>query len=496
MGLQWTTTKTIAVLSCILQTRIGIGVVCMANKTSKSRKVINDFGAGFVNHFNRHRSLYIPLFGWIILGIFAAFIEYLRYPFNFTDPNFYGEDGKIYVANVLVDGPVAALFNLFNGYLIIGQYIVTELGMALNAIVGNGFSTLPKAIAVVSYLVFGLACALPWLLFRKRLGSIWTLVLIAFLALVPLGGWAYTTLGTVGNLKFLLFYVAFIFIIYRNTVALQLPGSKRILLVDLILLICILTNVVVVGLLPLALYPYKDKLLSIWKTKSIKPGIQFGLLSLLVLGALSAIYIAVIYKLGIPKMPGYLDEPLNMLGLMNTVYRSSWYGLIYPAQETLNFLFVGILLLLTSSILLIKKYRFISFAVLYSILICALGFALNRTGVTHYFTAYVADGGPGQFFYGGTMIFVFGVAYILADRFNSLKTKSKFICLVLICLYFIWALPFTGFRDKSFNSYKNRPSIIPALTEACARPGDTVKIDIYPTPEWFMEVSRADACPK
>lgn len=195
-------------------------------------------------------------------------------------------------------------------------------------------------------------------------------------------------------------------------------------------------------------------------------------------------------------MPGYLNEPLNILGLMNTIYRSSWYGVIYPIQSTMNFLFVGLLLLLTSSILLIKKYRFISFAVLYGVLVCALGFSLNRTGVTHYFIAYVPDGGPGQFFYGGTMIFMFGIAYIMADWFNSLRIRPKVVCLVLICLYFIWALPFAGYRGKSFDSYKNRPSIIPALATACARPGDTVKIDIYPTPGWYMEVSRDDACPK
>lgn len=436
----------------------------------------------------------MTIIGWAILGAIGAYIEYKRYPFSYTAPNFYGEDGKVYLVNILNDGPLVALFSLFNGYLITIQYLIVEVAMALNTLFGHGLVTLPKAIAVVSYLIFGLACALPWLLFRHKLGNLWTVVLVVFLWFVPLGGWAYTTLGTVGNLKFLLFYVAFIFIMYRNSIAGGNRSSARVYIVDFILLLCVTTNIVIVALLPLALFPYRQDLLAIWKHRALKSFVKPTLVSLIALGLFCVVYIIVLYKIGIPKIPGYLDEKLDLLGLMNTVYRSSWYAFLYPLQQSMNFVFVGMLLLFTSVILIMKKYRFISFAVLYAVLVCALGFALNRTGVTHYFVTYPMDGGPGQFFYGGTMIFMFGVAYVTADWFKSLPSNARIVTLVLIGLYFILALPFSGYRERSYSTYNSIPSIKPALDQACSKPGDVVRVPIYPTPEWYMDIARKDAC--
>lgn len=448
--------------------------------------------AGTFSDTNR-RALIVGFGGWLCLGLLSAFLLFIRYPFSYTNPNFYAEDGKVFAANILIDGPIGALGHLFNGYLVVGQYLVGDLGLLINTLFGHGFVSLPKAMAIASYLVFGFACALPWLLFRRRIGTIWACLLVLLLTFVPLGGIDFTILGTIGNLKFLFFYIAFIFIIYRNLIAKENLKYKTIL-VDSIIFLCVLTNITVVALLPLAIYPYRKDILAIMKTKKPRKHFSIGLTSLMVLCLLSLMYIIIIYKLGIPKTPGYLDEPLSVVGLVNTIYRSSWYGILFPLQPVISHLFVGLLLLITLGVFIFKKYRFFSFSILYAVLVCALGFALNRTGITQYFNGYALDGGPGQFFYAGTMIFIFGIAYLSAAWFKSLHVKPRCLVLAGLGLYLVLAIPLAGSRQKSFETYSYRPTIAPALADACAKSGDEVKIAIYPSADWYMKVHRHDVC--
>lgn len=471
------------VASCILTVELEAGTIVKRSRT---------FIAMGIDVWRR-TPLVNGLATWLVLGLVSAFMFFLRYPYAYTNPNFYAEDGKVFAAAILNEGPLMALGHLFNGYLIVGQYLIADFGFLINALVGHGFVTLPKAFAVASYLALGFACALPWLLLRRRLGMIWTLVTIVVLTFVPLGGIDFTTIGTIGNLKFLFVYIAFIFIIYRNIIA-EEKSSYKLVLVDLILFFCVLTNITVVALLPLALYPYWKDLLRMWRKKNLRKYLSAGLVGLSVLAIASLIYIVVVYKLGIPKTPGYLDEPLSFVGLMNTVYRSSWYGLLFPIQSGINHVFVALVLAGTLGIFYFKKHRFLAFATLYAVLVSALGFALNRTGITQYFEGYAADGGPGQFFYGGTMVFVFGVAYICAGWFNSLKRQQKGIFFGVLVLCLVFALPLTGGRQRSFESYSYRPAIAPAAADACSKPGDTVRVAIYPTPDWYMDVRRKDAC--
>ncbi len=446
-----------------------------------------------VVHIRRHPTRYITFGGWILLSLVSAYLAYRRYPYAFKFPNFYGEDGNAYVLNIYTDGILKSLLYTFNGYLILLQYAVVAVAMGLNAVVGNGFVTLPKSIALVSYLTFGAAASLPWLLFRRQLGHVWALVLILMLTYVPMGGWDYTIFGTVGNLKFLFFYVAVLLVVYRKDTRRLPVNSLRFYAVDILLLLFIATNTVVAALLPVALWRHKNELLTMVRQRRITH-ISRGLLSMTALCGITLAYATSILIMGIPKLPGYLDGPIVWQGLVNALFRGSWYGFLYPAYAAMNPVFVYLILLVSLGILVVKKYRGIGFIVLYSVFVATVGFVLNRPGVTAFFGGYLPDGGPGQFFYGGTMAFIFGVFYVMADWVRGLRGPKRAGFWVAAILYLTLALPVAGYGGRSYATYSYRPPIHQALVSGCAQPGDRILIEIYPATGWRMYLPRDIVC--
>lgn len=439
----------------------------------------------------------LPILAWLLLITVSMLILHMRYPLNFDIPNFYGEDGNVYVENILDKGWLAALLTPFNGYFIVLQYGAVYLGMIINQFVGSGLDTLPKAIALASYFSIALICTLPWVLFRRRLGLMWTLLVTLFLLFVPLGASDFTVIGTIGNLKFAFFFAAFLLALYRVDKELCPEHSKRIYVVDFLLLLCLFTNILVVALLPLVLYRYRKLLRSLISASLFRAIKQNpGLISVGVLGFISLVYIVTVSLLGIPEMKGYLDGPLNLKGLINALYRSSWYGVLYPFYTTMNFIAIIGLLLLTPTILMVKKYRAVSFFGLWAIFISVAGFVMNRPGVTEFFTDYTADGGPGQFFYGATMIFIFLIFYMSADWFNGLKWRSKALTIFVIAVYVVWAFPYAGDGIKSYARYSSRPTITQTIESACTKHNNSPRVilEIYPLPGWQMDVDRRLAC--
>lgn len=443
----------------------------------------------------RSKFMYVLL--WMLIVIAGMAILHMRYPLNFDIPNFYAEDGAVYVENVLDKGWLAALFTPFNGYLVIFQYGVVCLGMLINTVAGSGFDTIPKALSVASYFSISVICTLPWVLFRRRIGSIWAGIMILFLLSVPLGSSDFTVIGTIGNLKFAFFFAAFLLVLYRIDSELCPEGSGRMHLVDFLLLLCLLTNILVIALLPFILYRYWTYAKDLITRKSVQKALHNrGLISLCVLGFVSIVYVLIVYISGIPEMKGYLDGPLHLRGLINALYRSSWYGVFYPIYTTMNLAAVIGLLMLTPTILLIKRHRVASVLGLWAIFVSTVGFVFNRPGVTEFFMQYSADGGPGQFFYGATMIFIFLVFYLSADWFNAQKIKSKILTILIIAIYAVWAIPFAGDGTKNYARYSMRPTITQAIEQACRdqRNGNRVVIEIYPSPGWQMDVDRRVAC--
>ena len=440
-------------------------------------------------------SKWSSLLFWIILIVLGVVILYIRYPFAYTAPNFYAEDGNVIFENIYNNGILQSLFTRFNGYFILLQYLLGYLAYLINNLIGGELYTLPKVVALVSYTFFAFACTLPWLLFRNRIGRTISLILYIFLLLTPLGRSDFAVLGTLGNLKFIIFYIAFILIIYRNDIKLVPDKSNKFYIIDFILLVCALTNILVVAILPLALIRYKDFIILCIKKREYKKIIyNNNLISILALALLLFVYTIWMYLLGIPKMPGYLDGQLILSGLINAIIRSSWYGLLYPVYTTLNILVSICLIILMFLTVFIKKNRVIYLSSIWAIFVVSVGFVLNRPGVTEFLQSYTQDGGPGQFFYGGTMIFMFSLMYLIHNNFNNTERKYKALILFIIFIYIAWALPYAGERSKSYAIYKDRMTSFQALKSACQTDNKVIMFNIYPTAGWDMDMRKEIAC--
>ncbi len=129
--------------------------------------------------FYKHRGLIGNFL--ICLGIvaFATLIFALRYRPAFDMPNFYAEDGRVFVNNILHKNIIGSLFTGFNGYLIVGEYLVLDVAVAIYRLFDMHFYQLAYVIPAASCLFMGLTVSLPYILFRKELGKPLALAAVA-----------------------------------------------------------------------------------------------------------------------------------------------------------------------------------------------------------------------------------------------------------------------------------------------------------------------------
>jgi hypothetical protein len=178
------------------------------------------------------------LFG---LWLLTSYLMYRRFPNNFLSPNFYSEDGKVFAKNIIDNGFWQAIGTSFNGYYVWGIYLLEQAGIVVNKLLfGGAFTELPRSLALVSYGFLGLCASLPILLLRKYVAWPALVIMTLLILYVPLRGWDYSIIGTIGNLKFAFIYIAFVLLVYRHYLPAQ---SRKFYLVDIALLICAYTNV-------------------------------------------------------------------------------------------------------------------------------------------------------------------------------------------------------------------------------------------------------------
>ncbi len=426
----------------------------------------------------------------------CAYIFYLRFPNNFDLPNFYGEDGRDYAANIINKGFLSADLTTFNGYYIWGLYLICEAAMIGNRLMGGSLIALPQAFAVASYLFIGFCVTLPTLLLRRYFRPQYIAALIIVSCLVPLMTSDYAVLGTIGNLKWLFTYVAFLLVITRN--ANPDRALWRIVAIDLSLLICAYTNVTTYLLVPFLLIPYIRLLINnrlAWKRILMRP----DFLSLAGLGALLIPQLLVVAIHGIPPLPGYLDTPFRASrGVEIFVGRTFLYGLIYPIYRHLNDILavVGLGGLLAGLFLFGgRQRRPVYLFGLFTALMATTVFALNRTGIGEHFLGY-KTGGPDQFFYVQSLILLF-VMFLALNEIGGRLPKPADIALPLaIAVVFVafWQDAGTwgrnNFMEAGVGVFSDN------AIAACARPGDMVSIQIYPVPvsTWQIRLPRSKIC--
>jgi len=423
----------------------------------------------------------------------ATLIFYVRNREALSLPNFYAEDGTIIFDNILSKNPLAAITTLFNGYLVIGQYLVAYGGYVLNAVTGGSVADLAKYTAVASYVFLGTSVSLPFVLFRRQLGAWLALLLVLVSACVPMTNSSFAIIGTIGNLKFMFVYIAFLLILYRNLHY----QNRRAYVIDALVLVCVLTNVTVAFLLPFALWPYRKSLLGIVQRRKLHLVAQNPILvSLLVLMVLTASYIIFVYLHGIPPLPGYLSDPYQKVATLPIIDRATTYSWFYPITDTFRAKIVIGILAITAVVMFgyAKASRFVVMFALWSIAIATGLFVANRTGVSAYFLNYQHHGGPDQFFYAQNLIFIFLTFWIARNQFKKWTVLTRGVCSAVLLLFLIWAFPFGTTFGQARNVYQGLGTARQDVTAACRVPGAEVHVQIYPSSAWKWTAPRSEIC--
>ena len=441
------------------------------------------------------------LYGGLLVILLSILFAIRNIP-AFTFANFYAEDATVLYENIYTKGFLDAVLSAFNGYLIVGQYLLAYVAAGLNFVIGNNLETLPISTAIVSCVFLGLVASLPFILFREQLGARLAILASLLTALIPLKSFDYAIIGTISNLKFIFLYVAVLLVIYRLTR--KDLSTKRIILIDATLLLCALTNVTVALLLPLILLPHVTQWLSAVRTlnwHSVLSRNKYRQISGIILVALAAAYTLIALLKGIPKIPGYLEGPFLWESTLPLIDRSLFFSLMYPVTSSFNDYFVGALFLVTISILawqFVKKQdsRYIIAVALWAIFLGTVLFAINRPGIGVYYLNYDHKGGPDQFFMAQNMIFIFLIAWLIKDSVRRFNTTRYVLLSVAVTIYLLLALPHGSSFGASRVVYEQMGPIGPNIDKACAQYSDEDKviIQVYPTPYWQWHVDHDLAC--
>jgi hypothetical protein len=365
------------------------------------------------------------LFGLGLFGLFT-FIVAWRFPENYRYANFYAEDGSVFLQHILDHGFWHSFYTIFNGYLVVGLYLIEGIGILINHMIyGGNFIHLPQAFALASYMFFALCGLLPYLLLRQYWGKLVTIGIGLAVILVPMPGNTHAIIGTIGNLKWIFFTTAVFLGIYRYYAYVAL--GKKIILVDVALLLCAYTNVtsyLVVGLLAA---PYCISIVAWLRNHRsqrsqrlhafLKEYLRVDIVSYLVLLVFLLAQLVYIKIHGIPKIAGYLNTPFNHHEFIEVyIGRTIDYVFTFPFYKYMNdFLAVSVFVVFTAlcAFVLRAKERVIALCSIALALVATAAFTLNRPGVGDEFSHY-QKAGPDQFFYGQNAVVYIAVFLLLA----------------------------------------------------------------------------------
>lgn len=450
---------------------------------------------------HRLARILVTVFFFIGLWLLASYIFYLRFPNNYRQPNFFGEEGNVFANNIIHNGFLHALGTTFNGYYIWGIYVLEKIAFIINNLFyGGEFVNLPRSFALVSYGFLGFIATLPLLLFRRYF-KLPALILATILILyVPLNGWDYGVIGTLGNTKFALIFVAFLLLIYRH----YLPEkSKKIYLVDVVLLVCAYTDITVYVMMPFALLRYWPKLKGHDPWRKIKNVLRQdrSAQSLVVLGLAMLPQLYFMKHYGAPIIPGYLDSPYNFRSTIEIfISRSYLYEILFPINGSLNnatavIAFIGILALGWQ---FCKKYRKIFIFGLLTIFFATFLFVVKRPGVSSFYIGY-KDPGPAQFFFPQNWIFGFLVSVLLVEIIS--KIKSNFyqagVYFAIIVSFFWLMAPSAGSYGRNDFMQEGVGDIYGVAKKECSSvtQDNNLSIAIYPTSDQhYGGLSRSQLC--
>jgi hypothetical protein len=437
---------------------------------------------------------------YIVVVLLASYLFYRRFPNNFKQPNFYAEDGYAFGNSIIHKGFFGSLLTTFNGYYIWGIYILEKLGFMFNSLrYGGQFTDLPQSFALVSYAFLGFVTTLPLFLFRKYF-KLQVLVLICLMSIfVPLLGYDYAIIGTIGNLKFAFAYIAFLLLVYRSLIS---EDSKAFYAVDIGLLVCAYTDITVYPMMIFALARYaklirfnKSSLKTLVRSRSFQ--------SLVVLGLAMLPQLLVVAHSGVPAMHGYLDSPYQMSKTVEIfISRSYLFAVLFPLNKHLNdgLVIASMLVFLAGGWYVLRGYRRIFVFGLYAIFLATFLFVVKRTGVSALFLGYKTSG-PDQFFYAQNWMFIFIFGLFLGELLGKLKSgPGRFVIyLGIFLLVFMVYVPKAGMYGKNDFMADSVGTVFTDAHSVCVKYPNrqTLNLPIYPAPSLsYQGIPRSTLCTK
>lgn len=441
------------------------------------------------------------LLTYFLLTILVALILYMHYPNNVQSANFYGEDGSVYLQNILNKGWIEAAFTTFNGYFIVGLYALCGLGWVLNdLLLAGSLLSLPTAFALAAILFMSAVTCLPYILFKNIFGHVRMLLVVLAGALVPLPMSPHIVIGTIGNQKWIFLYLAFLLVVYRILNHKKL-GAKKAVFIDLVILISAYTNTTVYFLVPLLFIPY---IYEVWGQTKKSPWLKsskslFYKKDFLSLALLSALLIPqVLYVLlhGIPKLEGYLDTPFNPGRAIELfINRTYLFGITHGVNGYMNDL-LAVLLFMALVVLALHKLHFkekmVFFIGIYTAGVASLLFVINRPGITDHFMGYSPNGsGPDQFFYAQTLVMYLPIILLVTTLTLHHRNKILHLSLPILIVTFIIASGLAsnaipGERWRNASVFENDAgTFIDQAIAACQTSSRTqaVRVIVYPYKE-------------
>ena len=464
----------------------------MMKATFKSTEYIDS-----VKTFLSRNTFIITVVSYSFLVFLSTIVLLWRYPNNFTHPNFYAEDGSIFLQNIIDKGWVNSLVTPFNGYFVFGVYLLTQFGIFINWVFGSGtLLSLPTYLSLGSVIFMASVISLPYILFQTIFGKSRSLMVVIFSLLLPLPMSPHIVVGTVGNQKWIFIYLAFLVSLYRILSYGKLR-AKSFLFTDITLFISAYTNSTVYVIIPLLFVPY---LKNIWASKN-KIGLKKSLLieldktdlrSLLVLTFALIPQVLFVLIHGIPKIQGYLDSAFNPSRAIELfINRTYLFDFTHVINGYLNDFIVVVLFVIMfvlGWVLLKQKERTAFLLAIYSAGLASLLFVINRPGVTDFFSNYSASGsGPDQFFYAQSLIMYFPITlliFAISSQFKQGKFKKStlLICSLLLVTAGLYSnYKYVGqWRNASVFENSVGTFIDQSLVACNSKPGKTVKIVVYP----------------
>lgn len=347
---------------------------------------------------------------------------------------------------------------------------------------------LPQSYALISYGFLGLCAAAPLLLLRNILPTAVNIWLVMMGIFVPMPLYDYGVIGTIANLKFIFTYLAVLLLIHRHFAPAK---SKRIWLVDFLLLLCAYTTVNVYLLLPFALLRY---LPDIRQYRRIIRDPSF--ISLLVLGMLLLCQVYIVKVHGIPVLAnGFYQAPYQpQTGIEIFFGRSLLFGYLYQFYTHLNDVtafVLGAIFIILAAFFAKGRERLIGIFSLYAVLASVLLLLLNRPGISGLFDSY-ATGATDHYFYVYNLIsFVAGAAIISAFAAQLQDTPWRLLVLALPFLLLLQAPKAGSFGSNNFMA-DTAGTIFQNTASACAQPhGGKVTIVNYPQPPFTISVASS-----